>query len=151
MFAQLRHKSLSQSPGAARPATRERGAALVELAIILPVLIILVLGVIDLGRVFYSYEALVNATREGARYCALHPGDTPGTTDRVRREINYNLGGTWLVAVNVGATTCPSPGPGKPLSVTATATFDPLTPLIETITGGSTLTISSTATMVQWQ
>ncbi|MHB1133484.1 MAG: TadE/TadG family type IV pilus assembly protein [Chloroflexota bacterium] len=117
---------------------------MVELAIILPVLIVLVLGVIDLGRVFYAYEAMANATREGARYCALHTGDEAGTRARIQGEING-----W-VQLTVTSTTCPTPGAGQPLTVTATSTFDPLTPLIESLTG-ATITLTTSATMVQWQ
>jgi len=54
-----------------RPAgnsTRDkRGQALAELALILPLLIIILLGTMEFGRVFYSYLLLANASREGAR------------------------------------------------------------------------------------
>lgn len=56
---------------------RERGQALVELAIMLPILLIILLGVIDFGRVFYAYVTITNAAREGARYGSLHPGPVP--------------------------------------------------------------------------
>jgi len=44
------------------------------LAIILPLLLTILLGIIDFGRVFYAYVTITNASREGARYGALHPG-----------------------------------------------------------------------------
>ncbi len=149
MFAQPRHKSLSQSPGAARPATRERGAALVELAIILPVLIILVLGVIDLGRVFYSYEALVNATREGARYCALNPTVSDALTrTRVQEELNAAESGVLLYTAP-GLTECDvkcdQSGAGKEIVVRACSQFLPVTPLFDPVL----LRVSSS--MVQWK
>jgi Flp pilus assembly protein TadG len=50
---------------------RRGGQATVELALILPVFLLLVMGVLDLGRVFYTYEAIANAAREVARQCAL--------------------------------------------------------------------------------
>lgn len=53
---------------------KEKGQGLVELAIILPLLLIILLGIIDFGRVFYAYVTVTNASREGARYGALHPG-----------------------------------------------------------------------------
>ncbi len=55
-------------------ARKEKGQSLVELAIILPLLLLILLGIIDFGRVFYSYVTITNASREGARYGALHPG-----------------------------------------------------------------------------
>jgi len=52
---------------------REKGQSLVELAIILPFLLMILLGIIDFGRVFYAYVTITNASREGARYGSLHP------------------------------------------------------------------------------
>ncbi len=48
----------------------QRGQSLAELSIVLPVLLIVVLGSIDLGRVFFAYISVTNAARNGARYAA---------------------------------------------------------------------------------
>ena len=61
---------------------RERAAAAVEMAIVLPLLLLIVGGIIDFGRFFYTQNIVVNAAREGARSRALgyttadcgHPG-----------------------------------------------------------------------------
>ena len=45
----------------------ERGAAVVEFAIVLPFLMLLLMGIIELGLLFYSQQILTNASREGAR------------------------------------------------------------------------------------
>jgi len=49
--------------------------ALVEYALVLPLLLLLVLGVMDFGRMFYTKMILTNAAREGANYLAYFPGD----------------------------------------------------------------------------
>lgn len=54
----------------------ERGAAAVEFALILPVLILLVMGLIEFSRVFNVQISLSNAAREGARTMAIH-NDAP--------------------------------------------------------------------------
>ena len=54
---------------------RERGANLVEAAIIIPLLLIPLLGVFDLGRAYFAYLAVIDAAREGARYGASHVSD----------------------------------------------------------------------------
>ena len=51
--------------------TAERGAVLVEFAIVLPLLALLFLTVIDLGLVIHESQVLQNAVREGARFSAL--------------------------------------------------------------------------------
>lgn len=51
---------------------RSRGQAMVEFAMVVPVLFVLVLGIIEAGRFVFFYELLHNATREGARYAIVH-------------------------------------------------------------------------------
>lgn len=52
----------------------EEGAAAVEFALILPILVFLVLGGMDLGHRFYMQHLITNASREGARYAAKYTG-----------------------------------------------------------------------------
>jgi len=56
----------------------ESGQALVEFALVLPILLILLCGIIDFGWIYYNQISLSNAAREGARYAAIHydPNDT---------------------------------------------------------------------------
>src|SRR5687768_6598342 len=63
-------QTLSGPPCGRRPA-RRRGAAVVEFAVVAPVLFILVLGLIEMGRAVMVSQILVNASREGARKAAL--------------------------------------------------------------------------------
>ena len=51
---------------------RERGQSLLEFALILPVLLILLMGLLDLGRTFFAYVAVTDAAAEGATYGAVH-------------------------------------------------------------------------------
>jgi Flp pilus assembly protein TadG len=55
------------------PCCRRSGAAAAELAVFLPVLAVMILGCIDLGRFAYSFIALTNATRSGAFYGVMNP------------------------------------------------------------------------------
>ena len=56
----------------------ERGVALLEFSICMPVLAILVFGMIDIGRVFVVRESLQNAAHEAAAFAAAHPGQLHG-------------------------------------------------------------------------
>ena len=49
----------------------EKGASAVEFAIILPILVLLVFGIIQFGLVFNKYIAITHAAREGARLAAV--------------------------------------------------------------------------------
>jgi Flp pilus assembly protein TadG len=50
---------------------RERGQALVEFALVLPLFLLLLLGIVQFGSVFRDYIALTDATRVGARQAAV--------------------------------------------------------------------------------
>ncbi len=132
-----------RTPAVARDTGRQDGQALVELALMLPVLALILLGILDLGRVFTTFIALANAAREGARYCALHPGDTPGTRARVAGELDGR------VAADTSATACAAGAPGDSITVTVAGSFTPLTPYVSKLIGGP-ITMQAPATMVVW-
>lgn len=50
----------------------ERGAALVEFAIVLPFLLLLVIGLVEFGLLFYNQQVLTNSSREAARAGIAH-------------------------------------------------------------------------------
>ena len=51
----------------------DKGAELIEFALVLPLLLLLMFGIMDFGLLFQRYEAVTNAAREGARIAVL-PG-----------------------------------------------------------------------------
>lgn len=57
-----------------RTATSARGQGLVEFAFVLPVFLLMLFAIIDIGRVVWASDALANAAREGARYAIVHGG-----------------------------------------------------------------------------
>jgi len=107
--------------------TREKGAALVELALILPLLLLLTFITTEFGRAMFEYNAITKSTRNAVRYLSYQ---TPGTRiTEARNLIVYgNLGGTGtplvrgLTLANVPAASC--------CSWTLTGT----TPVINTVT-----------------
>ncbi len=57
----------------------ERGGAAVELAVVVPFLLLLVAGVVDYGRAYYTATTVANAARAGAEYGARDPAFTNDT------------------------------------------------------------------------
>ncbi len=53
----------------------ERGAAAVEFALVVPLLLLLLWGIVDIGRAFYTLNNLASAVREGARSAAVMSTD----------------------------------------------------------------------------
>lgn len=64
----------------------DQGAQLVEFALVLPLLLLVLLGILDFGLLFQRYEVLTNAAREGARIAIL-PGYSEA--DAQNRVIQY--------------------------------------------------------------
>jgi len=54
---------------------REKGQGLTEFALVVPVLLVVAFGLLDLGRAFFAVITISNAAREGARYLTQHPDD----------------------------------------------------------------------------
>ena len=58
-----------------RTKNNHHGQSMVEFALVLPLLLLLIIGAMDIGRLFYVKMVLTNAAREGANYMAFHPDD----------------------------------------------------------------------------
>ena len=109
-----------------------RGQALVELALILPLMLLLLLGAIDVGRLFYTYVGMQNAAREGATF-AMTPTadgsvDLVGITTAARQE----MGGDPALGVQAACdTTCRSAttAHGNTITVAVTYTFSFILPV----------------------
>ncbi len=72
-MVQQSHPNVAGQPRARRrlrPWSGARGQSLVELALIAPILIVLMLGVIDFGRVYFAQVSVTNAARDGADYAS---------------------------------------------------------------------------------
>jgi Flp pilus assembly protein TadG len=68
----------------------ERGAALLETAITIPIVLLISVGIFEFGRAYQTWQVLTNAAREGARIAIL----AESTDDQVRAAVrNYMTGG----------------------------------------------------------
>jgi Flp pilus assembly protein TadG len=56
----------------------ERGAALIEFAIVATVFLTVLFGILEFGRLFWTHNALRDAARKGARYATVRKNDTAG-------------------------------------------------------------------------
>jgi len=55
--------------------TRSKGQSLIEMALLLPLLLVLIIGALEFGRLFFTHIVITNAAREGAFYLSTHPDD----------------------------------------------------------------------------
>jgi Flp pilus assembly protein TadG len=125
----------------------DRGAAAVELALVLPLVLLLVCGIVDFGRILNMQITLSGAAREGARWVALGQGN-PTT------RVTLAVAGT-MPAPAVAWTACPAnppPSSTANTTVTVTRTYSMLTPLnaLSGLLGGAlpgTITVTGTGVM----
>ena len=72
--------------------SRSRGGqAIVEFALVLPLLFIFLMGIIDLGRGIYLYNGVSQAAREIARAASVHPGDPLGSSPEVAAVVGTQM------------------------------------------------------------
>ena len=148
--------------GARRRLSRAaRGQSLVEFALVLPILMIIVFGIIDFGMGLRSYISLTNATREGARFAAVgnpagaYPADCNGsTTTSVIGRVCVAIEGLDLADLqNVSVAYPNGQNPGESVIVSAEYTYNYITPLgdmVDFFSGGSfpdTLTLATDTDM----
>src|SRR5262245_54513383 len=74
-----------------RRAGEELGAALVEFALAVPLLLVVIAGVVDFGFVYQRYEVITNAAREGARLASLPGYDAADVEAHVRAYVAQGL------------------------------------------------------------
>jgi hypothetical protein len=96
--------------------SRETGAALVEFAIITPLLLLLVFGIIEFGRAYNAQNTLTHAAREGAREYAI-------TQDPIAGEAAAKDAATSLKSADI-TVTLSACDPGQPASVTLEYPFE---------------------------
>lgn len=90
-----------------------RGAELVELAIAMPLLLVIIGGIIDFALLMQAFGAVSNAAREGARMRTLAGYNDPDVTARVNSYLAAaNLPGT--ATTTVTPVTIPTGGSGAP-------------------------------------
>jgi Flp pilus assembly protein TadG len=104
--------------------SRERGAAAIEFAIILPVLLLCVLGLIEFGRAIWTQATLDHAVQAAARCAAVDPL-TCGTVAQIQQYATAKAPGLTLPASTFTVTT---PRPACGVQVTASLAFDFLVP-----------------------
>lgn len=118
---------------------KESGQDLAEYALILPIFLLVIMSIFDMGRAVYTYSALQNSVREGARYGIIHPDDITGIEDVVRQKaVGLDISGLNIFTVYPTDET---------IQVGATFRFQIITPIIGALFGSNELTFKGQATM----
>jgi len=171
----MRHDRDHGQPVTSRKASRSRGLprdggqGLVEFALVIPVIMLLIFGAVDLGRAVYAYNTIANAARDGARVAAVNQIETSPDCNE-DRPVEDPLNPHWSIkrcaagsALTLGvqqsavtveyhtpsgtSLTCTSStlNVGCIAAVTVHYTYTPMTPVIGDLVGN--IAINSTSQM----
>jgi Flp pilus assembly protein TadG len=131
-----------------------RGTALLEVAFILPLILLLAVGIFEFGRAYETMQVLTNAAREGARVAVLPAQPTDVVPTRVKAYLN--AGG--LVGDSAGITVTPTTialnstgsatASGSKVTVTYPFSFMVIQPIAKMVSGSSSLGDAFTMTAV---
>jgi Flp pilus assembly protein TadG len=145
-------------PGSSgRRSTRKRGQAMVEFALVLPIFMLILAGILDFGFALYSRMTVISAAREGARVAVMQQSDVT-TIPNLATQAAITAaaqGGLGLTAANVTVICVPagsscsfastsSAHAGDSVKVTVNYTYKSFFPLML----GATFNLSSTVQMV---
>jgi Flp pilus assembly protein TadG len=126
----------------------ERGANLVEMAMVSLLLLILLAGATDVGRALNSFIVITNAAREGARYGSLYPHLESG----IQQAAVLEAAGSGVALSAADVTVSPSPSgrggtaqPGTPVRVTVQTQVDTI---LAAILGMDSITMHSSTEMI---
>ncbi len=128
-MAGLNRKSEQEGPG------REHGQALFEFALVVPLLLLILLGVVEMGITYFGYVAVTNAARAGARWGIAYPYDEAGIIDHAELEVEGTAVTPVVVTVScaaAGSTSfssgyCATAHPGDTIRVEVDYDLGPLT------------------------
>ena len=147
----------------------QRGQGLIEFALVLPVIMLLVMGAIDLGRGVFAYNALANAARHGARVAAVNQLNPPNSNTMCSEDMPIEdlaephwsakactAASAFSLGVTPGAVSVTYSSPsdeiidcsgtlhvGCDATVTVSAVWQPITPVISSLVGPITLRATS--------
>jgi hypothetical protein len=139
------------------PSDKRRGQALVEFALVIPIFLLLLVAIFDLGRAVFAYNTLTNAAREGARLAIVNQDEAS--------IVQHAKNASAIVELNVPnvevdfwqlnpdgtpdtSTPCDLVANGCLAVVSFEATYQPITPIIGNIVFKNGVTFKASSTLV---
>lgn len=119
-----------------------QGQSATEFALVLPILLMLLFGIIQFSLVLYTYGFVAYAARTGARYGSIHSSQnaSPATNATIKTYVNGFADAVDTSKLTVTSTWSPDNKPGSAITVKVSYPFTPFTPYIS----AATITLSST-------
>lgn len=126
------------------PADSPIGQSLLEFALVLPLLLLVIFGILDLGFAVYANNTVALSAREGARRGVIKSATDADVCNQVintAQSLNLNCG------ANVRISPSPNRVDFQPITVTVVYTYVPFSPIIGSYVGNSGLPLRSVSSM----
>ena len=130
---------------------RERGSQLIELALVLPMLLLMFAAIVDFGLLFQRYLVISNAAREGARIAVLPGYTSTDVQNRVTQYVRQSTGDNTLsptaalATVSITPTAASPPFSAAQVTVSLTHNYLVIGPVSALFGGGSWTSITLVA------
>jgi Flp pilus assembly protein TadG len=118
----------------------QKGQSMVEVALAMPLLILIVAGILDLGRAYFTYISLSDAAAEGASYAAIYPTHTVQIIERAADNSN----GLVVLQPEMVSVEYDSLSAGSPITVSVSFDYELLTPIISGFVPDGIITMKAT-------
>jgi Flp pilus assembly protein TadG len=135
-----------------RTAKTKKGQSLIELTLVLPILLLILVGVVEFGMIFFQYIAMRDAAQEGAVYTSIYPTACNQAIERVKKDL-YNTDPSQVeVIVEINGVQCDHATAAdacasKEVKITVYQhDYKITTPFLGTVLGKQTLDISTSVT-----
>lgn len=126
----------------------EQGQAVVEMALVLPILIMLIFGIVEFGRILNTYVIVADLSREGARKGAVGGTDIDITSTIQTNGVATGLSSSDLT-INIIPTSVGARARGTSIEVEVSYPVDIIAPIIGNIIGDPYIVISQTTMRVE--
>ncbi len=119
----------------------EKGQSMVEIALTMPLLLLILMGILDLGRAYFTFVALSDAAAEGATFAAIHPTDVTEITARAAGSTDglVTLAPEMVSVTFDGAAVTDS----SVVTVTVQYNYDLLTPIVQSMVPNGTINMQA--------
>lgn len=118
----------------------QEGQSMVEMALTMPILVLIVAGILDLGRAYFTFVTLSDAAAEGAAYAAIHPTDTVQVIERAADTTN----GLVVLDPSMVSVDYAELIPGSSITVTVEYEYQLLTPIVQSFINDGKLLMRAT-------
>ena len=119
---------------------------MVEFSLVFLVFLMMVFGLMELGKAAWTYNTVAHAARMGARYAMVHGSLNPATKDQIKSVVKGNAVGLDSSKINVEASWKPSNARGNTVQVEVSYPFEMT--VLNLIVKDKSFTVKSTSNMI---